>query len=118
MSTTSLSDDLFFRDLAAAPAELVPGTVINGRYRVLRALGQGGMGIVYEVGDELRPPARLALKTILGGSVSRDRLAMFKAEFETLAKLRHPNVAAVFDFERVDGGDDHFFTMELVEGRD
>jgi serine/threonine protein kinase len=115
-SAGPLTEELL-RELAAAPAELVPGTTINGRYRIVRVLGRGGMGVVHEVVDEVRPEPHLALKTIAGGHASAERIALFKAEFETLARLRHPNVAAVFDFERMEGGGDHFFTMELVAGR-
>src|SRR5262245_31490079 len=100
-AATSLADD-DLRELAMAPAELFPGTAVNGRYRVVRLIGRGGMGLVYEVADELRQGLRLALKTIMGGRLSPDRVAMFKAEFETLAKLRHPNVAAVYDFGRIE----------------
>ncbi len=93
------------------------GTIINGRYRVEKCLGEGGMGVVYEVSDSLKGKRRIALKTIRGDLVKRTRLGQFKTEFRTMTLLRHPNVARVYDFERVHDGEDHFFTMELVRGQ-
>src|SRR5262245_46476317 len=89
-----------------ADERLPPGALVNDRYRVLAAIGAGGMGVVYRVEDLLRPEHALALKTIAAGP----RSAFIKAEFRIMAGLRHPNVAAVYDFERIQGSDEHFFT--------
>ena len=51
---------------------LVIGSVINGRYTVLRTLGVGGMGVVYAVADALHPERSVALKTIQGGMLKAD----------------------------------------------
>jgi predicted ATPase len=94
------------------------GTVLNGRYCVEEFVGRGGMGEVFRVSDALHPDRRVALKTFRGTSLTPARLDWFKAEFNTMTSLRHPNVAAAYDFEPVQGTTDHIFTMEYVEGQD
>ena len=104
---------------AAAPrVYLDPGAVINGRYTVREVLGEGGMGVVYRVTDELHPEREVALKTIQSGTLDEDQLALFKAEFATMTKLRHPNVARVYDFEAAGDKDEYLFTLEYVPGED
>ena len=97
---------------------LEPGALINGSYRVEQYLGAGGMGVVYLATDPLNDDRQVALKTIGGASISQALVGLFRVEFRTLTKLRHPNVVGAFDFEALQGSDDHFFTMEFVEGRD
>lgn len=91
-------------------------TTLNGRYEVSELLGKGGMGVVYRATDLVSGRA-LALKTLRSQNVSPTSLALFKAEFMTLATLSHPNVAAVYDFARRHGSAEYFFTMELVTGQ-
>ncbi len=93
-----------------------PGSVLNGRYTVVRAIAHGGMGWVYDVKDALHPERAVALKVVRGLSGSPARLSLFKAEFSTMAKLEHPNVARVYDFEELQGGNDFLMTMERVDG--
>lgn len=95
-------------------ASIPPGVVINGRYRVDRLLGRGGMGAVYRVDDQLFPGRPTALKLFLQRVTHN--VDLFRAEFKTMASLRHPNVARVYDFEMVKGFDAFFFTMELLQG--
>ena len=84
-------------EAAERAASIPPGVVINGRYRIDRLLGRGGMGAVYRVDDQLFPGRPTALKLFLQHvTVSVD---LFRAEFRTMASLRHPNVARVYDFE-------------------
>jgi eukaryotic-like serine/threonine-protein kinase len=92
-----------------------PSTVFlgNERFRVLRPLGAGGMGEVYEVLDRERD-ARVALK-VLRRSDYRF-LSRFKLEFRTLQALQHPNLAVLNQLHEDAGA--WFFTMELVEGVD
>jgi predicted ATPase len=98
----------------AADAFLSPGVVVNGRYRVDRLLARGGMGGVYRVDDQLFPGRPTALKIFL--RPREETVKLFRAEFRTMASLRHPNVARVYDFEQVAGVDAFFFTMELLPG--
>ncbi len=92
------------------------GEVINGRYEVLAMLGEGSMGVVYRVRDQLFPSRNVALKT-LQRMADLAWLNLFRAEFRVLAELRHKNIAEVYDFEELSGQAGHLFTMELVEGR-
>jgi len=85
----------------------------SNRFQVVRRLGEGGMGVVYEV-DDIRRQQRVALKTFR--SNGSDVLYSFKREFRTLADLSHPNLIQLYDL--VIEGDDVFFTMELVDGLD
>lgn len=90
-------------------------TMIADRYRLIKLLGQGGMGEVW-IAQQHAPVKRLvALKFIKGGLDSRAVIARFEAERQTLALMDHPNIARVLD-----GGitaDRHpFFVMELVDG--
>ena len=103
--------------IAANKEELALGSPIVNRYEVLEELGKGGMGIVYRVADPLNPTRQVALKSIRGKDVQPELVDRFKAEFRALTLLKHPNVAAAYDFESIPGSEDYFFTMEFVEGR-
>jgi len=97
----------------AAPEKL-PAEI--GGFRILGKLGEGGMGIVYEA-EQQNPGRRVALKVVRGGQfVDEAYLRMFRREAETLARLAHPNIAAIYEAGRTDDGQ-HFFTMELVTGK-
>ena len=74
------------------------------------------MGIVYEA--EQRNPARLvAVKVVRGGHhVDEYRLKLFQREVQTLARLKHPAIASIYEAGR-DGSGQHYFTMELVRGQ-
>jgi serine/threonine protein kinase/tetratricopeptide (TPR) repeat protein len=87
-----------------------------GPYLIVARLGQGGMGTVYEA-EQPDPRRRVALKVVRGGQVlDEDRVRMFRREVETLARLKHPNIAAIYDAGRTEDGE-HFFAMELVRGK-
>jgi TolB-like protein/tetratricopeptide (TPR) repeat protein/predicted Ser/Thr protein kinase len=83
-------------------------------YRIIRQLGRGGMGEVYEA-EDLNLRRRVALK-ILPPEVARDeeRLRRFQREAETLARLNHPRIVTIYSVEEADGV--RFLTMEYVEG--
>lgn len=85
-----------------------------GPYRVLRTLGVGGMGIVYEA-EQLEPVRRrVALKIIRGGMDLKQFIARFDAERQALAVMNHPNIAKVLDGGTFAGVP--FYVMELVSG--
>lgn len=83
------------------------------RYEVLRRIGSGGMGVVYEVFDHERGQ-RLALKTINNPNV--EKVFQLKREFRALADLSHRNLVALYDL--VVESDQCFFTMELLDGQE
>ncbi len=82
------------------------------RYEVVRRLGAGGFGVVYEVRDLEREVA-VALKYL--NAITPDALYRFKREFRSLADISHPNLVGLYDLETYE--DEWFFTMELIEGR-
>ncbi len=93
-------------------------SVINGRYKVIRELGQGGMGCVYLVEDQHRKNQRLALKTLLLGDADPRTIDRFSIELLGLARLRHPNIASAYDLGQIGGTSNYFFTTEFVDGVD
>jgi len=91
-----------------------PGTRI-GRYKLLRELGEGGMGIVYLAEQQGSIRRRVALKVVKPGMDSKRVLARFDAERQALALLDHPNIAHVYDAGMTDTGRP-YFVMEHVKG--
>ena len=93
----------------------LPKTI--GPYRILGVLGEGGMGVVFEAEQE-RPRRRVALKVIRGSLVLDDvSVRMFQREVDTLARLKHANIADIYDAGRTEGGE-NYFAMELVRGQE
>jgi serine/threonine-protein kinase len=97
----------------ALPVDLV-GQVL-GPYRVVRRLGSGGMGTVYQA-EQLRIGARVALK-VLHPHLSQDEglRARFYAEARTVNMVGHPNIVRIFDINETPGGL-HYIVMEYLEG--
>ncbi len=91
------------------------GTVIGGRYKLLEAIGEGGMGTVYMAEQTEPVRRRVALKLVKPGMDSKAVLARFEAERQALALMEHPNIARVLDAGASDDGRP-FFVMELVKG--
>jgi serine/threonine-protein kinase len=91
-----------------------PGTLLDGRYRIIGLLGKGGMGEVYRA-DDLRLGQPVALKFL--PDVLRNepvRLAQFHNEVRTARQVSHPNVCRVYDIGEVDGVP--YISMEYVDG--
>lgn len=89
------------------------GKIIEGRYRVLRRIGAGGMGAVYEV-ERISDGKHYALKT-LSKIGTAESLARFAQEAEVTARLGHPNVIAMVDVG-IDQDGIMFLVMELATG--
>jgi serine/threonine protein kinase len=102
-----------------------PGLVLSGRFQIVRFIGRGGMGEVYEARD-LELGARIALKTLRHEISSNSWvLSRFKQEIQLARRVTHPNVCRTFDIEHhnaseIDSVDRRFdrvfLTMELLEG--
>jgi serine/threonine protein kinase len=83
-------------------------------YRILRKLGQGGMGIVYEA-RHVSLDRRVALKLLPGGRVGHEfAIELFMREARSAASLHHTNIVPVFDVGCTD--DVHYYAMQLIEG--
>jgi eukaryotic-like serine/threonine-protein kinase len=98
----------------AGPTADLPATI--GEYRILRRLGEGGMGVVYEA-EQPNPRRRVALKVVRGAEFTDPlRVRLFQREAQTLARLEHSDIAAVYQAGQTPEGL-HFLAMELVPGR-
>jgi serine/threonine protein kinase len=86
-----------------------------GPYRLLRVLGEGGMGIVYLAEQERPIQRRVALKLIKPGIASSSVVARFESERQALAMMEHPNIAHVYDAGATEAGQP-YFVMEYVPG--
>jgi serine/threonine protein kinase len=94
------------------PPVLEKGVVIENRYRVIKELGSGGMGTVYEV-ERVTDGKHFALKALAGGGDAQAR-ARFAREAQIVANVNHPNVVSMVDVDVAKSGF-IFLVMELVE---
>ena len=92
-------------------------TVI-GRYRIVRLLGEGGMGTVYEA-EQDEPRRTVALKVIKLGFGTPERLRRFRLEAQALARLQHPGIAQIYEANTADTplGPQPYFAMEFICGQ-
>ena len=90
-----------------------------GRYDLIRVLGKGAMGLVYE-GRDPNLDRRVAIKTIKVENLSEEAAAEYEVRFRTearsAARLQHPNIVSVYDSDR--DGDIAFLVMEFIQGDD
>ena len=86
-----------------------------GPYRLLDEIGAGGFGVVYRAEQEEPVVRTVALKIIKPGMDSREIIARFEAERQTLALMEHPNIATVLDAGTTEDGR-LYFVMEMVKG--
>ncbi|MBX3209167.1 MAG: serine/threonine protein kinase [Labilithrix sp.] len=94
------------------------GQTIAGKFKIVRLLGEGGMGCVYQGEQMLGTTARKVAVKTLHKHLSHDESikARFKREVGTVAALEHPNTIQVFDFGSMDDGT-LYIVMEFVQGR-
>ena len=107
-----LQDETETEVAAASPLER-PKSV--GHYSIRRVIATGGMGVVYEAVQE-HPHRTVALKVLRGGIASRSALRRFEHESQILARLRHPNIAQVYEAGMHDEGTHTvpYFAMEYI----
>ncbi len=98
-------------ELAGAPARI-------GAYHVVRRIGQGGMGIIYEAEQE-SPRRRVALKILRPGLIGHEMLKRFEHEVHVLGQLQHPGIAHIHEAGLADlpYGRQPYFAMEYIEGQ-
>ena len=88
-----------------------------GHYRIVRVLGEGGMGTVYEAEQE-QPRRRVALKVIRPGLASTELLRRFEIEAQALGRLQHPGIAQIYEAGTAQTafGEQPYFAMEYIAG--
>ena len=91
-----------------------------GRYEIVRVLGSGAMGVVYEANDS-KLHRRVAIKTIIKSAMvdaaqAEDYSERFMREAQAVARLNHPNIVTVYDFG--EEGDIAYFVMEFIQGHE
>jgi tetratricopeptide (TPR) repeat protein/predicted Ser/Thr protein kinase len=106
-------------DVAATPAaggdRWVPASV--GRYRILRVVGEGGMGVVYEA-EQDHPRRLVALKVIKPGFAGSEMLRRFDRESRALARMHHVGIAQIYEAGTAEtgSGQQPYFAMEFIHG--
>jgi WD40 repeat protein/predicted Ser/Thr protein kinase len=113
--------------LASAIARTRPGVaqdarpsaphVLAGQYRIIRVIGEGGMGTVFEA-EQSRPRRTVALKALRRGYSSRQMLQRFEHEMQILGRLHHPGIAQIYEAGAADPAepDQAYFAMEFIHG--
>ena len=98
-------------------ARALVGTTLNGDYRVVRLIGEGAMGGIYEA-RQLRLDKRVAIKVMTRElALNGEALLRFHREAEVTSQLGHPNIITVFDFGTTQSGQP-YLVMEYLEGED
>ena len=85
-----------------------------GRYRIIKQLGEGGMGVVYAAHDP-RLDRPVAVKTIRGDHVDETARKRFWREARAAAKVSHPNICQLYEID--EEGDVLYLVMELLDGQ-
>ena len=99
------------------PADPFIGRTVAGRYEVLSLIGKGGMGAIYEV-RHLKLGRTFALKRLSDAyATDPTMLARFRREADIVARLRHPNVVEIVDWDTLDDGSP-CLVMERLHGQD
>ncbi len=94
-------------------SQIMPGRTL-GRYEILRQIGRGGMGVVYEARDTLLK-RRVALKVLREDMVDPMMGRRLEKEAVTAARLKHPNIITLYEAGVVEGV--RYLSMEYVEGK-
>jgi hypothetical protein len=104
------------RPASARGSRSLPASI--GRYRIVRLLGQGGMGTVYEAEQE-QPRRSVALKVIKPGFCTPEGLRRFEHESQALGRLQHSGIAQIYEAGTADTGlgPQPYFAMELIRGQ-
>jgi tetratricopeptide (TPR) repeat protein/tRNA A-37 threonylcarbamoyl transferase component Bud32 len=85
----------------------------NGRYAVLKKLGEGGKGVVYKARDTVLNRV-VAIKMLKSAVTSEEAYSRFMREAQAVGKLNHPNIVSIHDIGKE--GDKQFFVLEFIDG--
>ena len=97
------------------PFQHLIGQVVDGRYKVVKILGQGGMGVVF-LATQTSMKRDVALKMLSPALATTPMFAeRFRREAEVVSRLKHPGIISIFDFGQTPEGW-VYYTMELLEG--
>lgn len=104
---------------ADAPTGVAAGSALRSNpalddYRIVRQLGQGGMGVVF-LAEQAQPRRLVAIK-LLAGTISEQTIARFRREADLLARLSHPGIAQIYELGH-DRNGTPFLVMEYADGR-
>jgi len=108
------------RSASGAAGNIAVGMLLAGRFRIVRMLGSGGMGDVYQA-EDTRLDQMVAIKTIRTEfAADEDAVARFRREISLARQVTHPGICRVFDFfsvpAQMPGQPLDFLTMEFIEG--
>jgi serine/threonine protein kinase len=102
-------------DPLSGPEDGAPPDMRLGDFRLLRPIGRGGMGIVYEA-EQLSLHRRVALKVLpFAAALDHHQLQRFQTEAQAAAQLHHTNIVPVFSVGRVRGV--HYYAMQFIDGQ-
>ncbi|MCH2140430.1 MAG: protein kinase, partial [Phycisphaerales bacterium] len=120
--TLAQSEAMLARQESDSPSILTGASdpmlnTVVGRYRIKRVIGEGGMGTVYEALQE-SPRRTVALKMVKHSIHSPNLLRRFEYESQTLGRLKHPNIAQIYEAgtHDVGHGPRPYFVMEYLVG--
>jgi hypothetical protein len=102
--------------LETEPGERLQLGYVLGNYRLIRKLGEGGVGTVYE-GEHIRLGRKMALKVLHTETANAEVIVRFFNEARAVNEIRHPNIVDVEDFVTAETGE-HYLIMELLIGED
>ena len=103
-------------DMDQAAVDLSTDLPLIEGYKLIRLLGEGGFGMVYEAEQRMPIRRRVALKVLRPGCTTRELLARFEQERQALALMNHPHIARIYDAGETEDGRP-FIAMEMVEGQ-
>jgi len=103
--------------MADTPSVLQPGVIVGDTYKVESQLGRGGMGEVWLASHQRLPGKQVAIKVLHTGgqAVAAETQARFRREAEIAARLSHPNIVQVLDYNTLPSGQP-YLVMELLKG--